>query len=37
MSLAPPASPSFASLALDPIPFVRGLTQLIPLRRLAAI
>ena len=29
-----PASPSFASLVLDPIPFVRGLTQLIPLRAL---
>src|SRR5262245_3351119 len=37
MSLAPPASPSFASRALDPIPFVQGLTQLVPLRRLAAI
>ena len=27
----------FASLALDPIPFVRGLSQLIPERRLGAI
>ena len=37
MSLAPMGSQSFASLALDPIPFVRGLAQLIPERRLAAI
>lgn len=37
MSLAPTGSQSLASFALDPIPFVRGLTQLIPERRLAAI
>jgi hypothetical protein len=37
MSLAPTGSQTFASLALDPIPFVRGLSQLIPERRLAAI
>jgi hypothetical protein len=37
MFLAPTASQSFASLVLDPIPFVRGLSQLIPERRLAAI
>ena len=37
MSLAPAGSQTFASLAVDPIPFVRGLSQLIPERRLAAI
>jgi hypothetical protein len=37
MSLAPTGSQTFASLVLDPIPFVRGLSQLIPERRLAAI
>ena len=38
MSLAPTVSQfDFASLALDPIPFVRGLSQLIPEQRLAAI
>ena len=37
MSLAPAGSQTFASLASDPIPFVRGLSQLIRERRLAAI
>jgi Insertion element 4 transposase N-terminal/Transposase DDE domain len=37
MSLAPTASQTFASLALNPIPFVRGLAQLVPERRLSAI
>src|SRR5438105_4715181 len=37
MALAPTGSQTFASLARDPIPFVRGLSQLIPERRLAAI
>jgi hypothetical protein len=37
MSLAPTGSQTFASLALNPIPFVRGLDQLVPERRLAAI
>src|SRR4051794_2354171 len=37
MSLAPSGSPTFTSLVLDPIPFVRGLSQLVPERRLAAI
>jgi Insertion element 4 transposase N-terminal/Transposase DDE domain len=37
MSLAPTGSQTFASLALDPIPFVRGLAQLIPEHRLSSI
>jgi hypothetical protein len=37
MSLATTGSPTYASLVLDPIPFVRGLSQLIPESRLAAI
>jgi hypothetical protein len=37
MALSPTGSQTLASLALDPIPFVRGLSQLIPERRLAAI
>src|SRR4051812_6669340 len=37
MSRAPTGSPPFASLARDPIPFVRGRTPLIPERRLAAL
>jgi len=37
MSLATTGSPTYASLALAPIPVVRGLSQLIPESRLAAI
>jgi hypothetical protein len=37
MSLAPPGSFTFAALALDPIPFVRGLSQLFSEQRLRAI
>jgi hypothetical protein len=37
MSVAFTDSPTFASLALDPLAFVRGRFQLIPERRLAAI
>jgi Insertion element 4 transposase N-terminal/Transposase DDE domain len=37
MSLAPPGSFTFATLALDPIPFVRGLSQLFSEQRLRAI
>lgn len=37
MSLAPTGSQTFASFALNPIPFVQGLARLVPLRRLTAI
>jgi Insertion element 4 transposase N-terminal/Transposase DDE domain len=37
MASAPKVSQSFPSVALDPLPYLRGLYQLIPERRLAAI